>query len=192
MRPAPLLALAATLAACGSKGSPCPGRQLATFTFRTATASATCGAASAPCGVAFPSLAPFSATVTVDATGTVAWLCTGRPLAEPLEGTLTGDALDVSYPAASAAGVPAVLAACGAACAVTLRERVAGTILRGSGGEVVGFTGSLADTADTAGAASCGPCDASCGTCDASCATCVASCGTCGTPAVVTYPLVAP
>lgn len=166
------LALAGLGAGCGAAGgASCPGRAIGTFTTRAASATATCGPASGDCGATFPDLPPLTLTVSVDpAGGPRAWLCNGRRLAEPLVGTLAGDALDVASPAPAAA----VLQACGSACEVTLSERVTGTVARGTGGEVVGFDGTLVDAADRV--ATVDP----------------ASCGTCGTPTTVAYPLLAP
>ncbi len=162
MGPVRLLLLAAVLAGCGRSNEPrCRGLALATFTFQAALPDPTllsdpglaCGfdPSSAP-------LSPFTATVAVDpGGGTAAWLCTGRPLAEPLEGTLVGDALDVSL-----SNTGAVLTQCADGCAVGASERVTGTLLRGPDGTPMGFTGRLLETFTAVSAAACGACGAGC------------------------------
>jgi hypothetical protein len=144
----PLLAALAALAACGVPAAPepCPGDPLARLVLRaTVVEGAACAAAAGVVGAE-----PIAAFVSYTGAASAA-LCLDRALAAPLTGTRAGDAIEVATPAR-----PAAAPDCG--CAVQVVERVTGTVTRGAGGEVTGFSGELVnELAPADGAASCVP-----------------------------------
>jgi hypothetical protein len=142
------LAAALALAACGTSPTtpPCPGDVQARFRLQATLVEGAACADAARIDPA-PSL---TAAVSFTGAGTSA-LCPERALAEPLAGTRSGDAVELTA-AAQAIAVP------GCGCAARVVERVTGTVERGAAGDAVRFTGELADEISSAdGAATCAP-----------------------------------
>ncbi len=155
-----LLALALAALACGaSDARRCPGQPIGTLAFR-GTSLADPDPAKAPltCFVPAGTIAEFTATVTVDPGHATAWLCPEPRLSSALQGTLVGDALDVT----SGPRDGALVTSCAANCAATMQERVTGTVTRGASGEVVGFQGRLDAAMTAVKPEDCGACGASC------------------------------
>jgi hypothetical protein len=152
------------LAACSDQAEavPCPGLPVASLALvgtRTLTSCADGGPA-AGVNQLYPADVSFSATISYSASGSGAALCVARPRAEPLVGARVGDQVDLMLETRGA-----VLAACSASCAVTIRQRVTGTLQRDPAGLPSGFSGTLVDQATLDGAvagADCAPCTTPC------------------------------
>jgi hypothetical protein len=162
-RPACLLL---TLLAAGCSQSvesiPCPASPVAFLHVQGLLTQVSCAGGAPAAGVnsLFPSTVDFYGTVTFAPGGSTAALCLASPGAEPLVGTRTADQVDVSLTTTGA-----LLSGCDAACAVTVAQRVTGTLQRDPGGAPTGFTGELQDveTLDPAvPGAACGPCATPC------------------------------
>ena len=156
------LALAALAAGCTEDPPRCPGLVEGTFLVQ-ATRTAVACAAGAPATSGglddlYPPAFTFDATVAFAAEGTGAAICTLRRLAAPLTGTHQGDDLSVALEAGGA-----ILTACSATCAVTVRQELTGTLARDPGsGAATGLDGVLVDRATAAAGVDCGPCTAPC------------------------------
>jgi hypothetical protein len=174
--------VAPALAACSSApGATCPGAAVAAvqLTFiRTAQGCANGTAPKKSDGVtddwdalykpligyaeaAPPDRTPVSVTFGYGPGAGAAALCTGKPWATPLTGTVAvavaGDTIDV---AARTDG--AVLAACAATCTVTAEQQVTGLLARDPTGAITGFAGTLVETDTPRPDATCGPCTGPC------------------------------
>jgi len=162
--PASLL-LTLLAAACSETVAviPCPGSPVATFQFTNAPLTlARCdsGGPAAGMNALYPATVSFTGTVSYAASGNVAALCNIHPGAEPLVGTQVADQLDLALGTRGA-----LLSGCNAACAVTVQQRVTGTLLRDPGGAPSGFTGELVDEQKqdpAVPAADCSPCGTPC------------------------------
>jgi hypothetical protein len=131
---------------------PCPGTPLATMAFTATRTEVSC----AETNSVYPATVKFTGTISQSASDDSAALCSIRPKAEPLVGTLVSDLLDVSLDTRGA-----LLGSCDPRCAVTVTQQVSGTLARGPGGAAIGFAGTLVDTATldgTVSGASCSPC----------------------------------
>jgi hypothetical protein len=154
-RLAPALLLLVILAAgCSDsvESFPCPGTPVATMGFTGTRTDLSC----AETNSIYPATVKFTGTISQSASDSSAALCGIRPKAEPLVGTLVADLLDVSLDTRGA-----LLGSCDPRCAVTVTQRVNGMLARDPGGAVIGFAGTLVDTATldgTVSGASCGPC----------------------------------
>ena len=141
---------------------PCPASPVAILAFQGIRTDVTCAAGAPAAGVnsLYPATRDFTGTITFAPGGSTAALCVASPGAEPLVGTRTADQVDVALTTTGA-----LLSGCNAACAVTVVQRVTGTLLRDPGGAPTGFTGELQDveTQDPAvPRASCTPCTTPC------------------------------
>jgi hypothetical protein len=129
-----LLASAVSLAGCEVYAVPdpvtCPGTSAGVLEFNGTIRPSSCAFA----GSANATLV-FTGTVSFEPDGR-AWLCIDTPHAEPRQGTHAGDAIDVSY-----RNVASTLAECN--CPVDVLETVAGSLVRGDGGRLQGFTGAM-------------------------------------------------
>jgi hypothetical protein len=151
--------VAATLLACGTRATqePCPGNVQAVLTLVAQQVEGGDACASAT-GATGPGGLAVAITFTGD-DGAAA--CLQRPLAEPLIGTRTGDAIEVATPLRS-------VTASGCACTAQLRETLTGTLQR-DGVVTVGFSGELnTELVPADGAASCAPAEEG-GTCVVPC-----------------------
>ena len=157
-----LASLAALAVACAEDPPRCPGRAEGAFQLVATRTDVSC-AAGAPATTGglddlYPATFTFAATVAFAAEGTGAAVCTLRRLSAPLTGTHQGDLVTVALETGGA-----VLTACSAACAVTVRQELAGTLARDPGtGLATGFTGTLVELATAAGGVDCGPCTPPC------------------------------
>jgi hypothetical protein len=160
-RPACLLL---TLLAAGCSQSiesvPCPGSPVAFLRFKGPLTQVSCAGGAPAAGVnsLFPPSVDFTGSIIFTTGGSTAALCITSPNAEPLVGTQSP--FDVSLTTTGA-----LLSGCNAACAVTVTQRVTGTLQRDPGGAPAGFTGELQDleTQDpTVGGAACSPCTTPC------------------------------
>jgi hypothetical protein len=147
----PIAIVAATLLACGTRATqePCPGTVQAVFTLvaQQVEGGDACASATGATG-------PGGLAVAVTFTGDdVAAACLQRPLAEPLTGSRSGDAIEVATPLRN-------VTASGCACTAQLRETITGTMQR-DGGVVVGFSGELrTEVVPADGTGSCAPAEA--------------------------------
>ncbi len=155
-------ALAAALAALAACSAPttrrCPGAPIATLRFTGTLDAAGCDGGEPTGGFSplVPAQIAFVATVS-DAGGGAAAVCREAPLAEPLTGTLAGDALTASL--TSGAGV---LSGCADTCTTVTVETLQGQLTRDGGGAVTGFAGTLQDDITAAEVSSCGACGMPC------------------------------
>jgi hypothetical protein len=142
---------------------PCPGSRVATFQFKASpllASGCTAGAPAAGLNALYPASVTFAGTVSYAASGNVAAFCGIGPGAEPLVGTQVADQVEVSLDTRGA-----LLSACSARCAVTVRQTLAGTLQRDPEGLPTGFTGTFTDRATLDGAiagADCSPCTTPC------------------------------
>ena len=162
--PALLLLLAAGCTDT-AEGYPCPGTPVALVAFSGPRSAADCGAnaPAAAVNAIFPATVAFTGTIAY--AGSAAALCNIGPNAEPLVGTQAADAIDVSLETRGA-----LLGACNPRCAVTVRQRLTGTLLRDTLGAPSGFDGTLTDTATidaSVSGADCTPCATTPTTCQA-------------------------
>ncbi len=162
-RPAALLLLILA-AGCTAlvEAYPCPGTPVATFDFTGTRTSTTCAAGGPAAGAnaLYPDTLSFIGTIAASASGTTAALCVQRVKAEPLVGSQASDAIDVALDTRGA-----LLAGCNPRCAVSVHQRVTGTVQRAPGGAPSGFTGTLVDEATldaTVKGADCTPCTTPC------------------------------
>jgi hypothetical protein len=129
-----LLVAAVALAGCEVYAVPdpvtCPGTSIGTLDFTGTLRPSTCAFA----GSANATLV-FTGTVAFEPDGR-AWICIGTPHAAPRVGTHAGDAVDVSY-----RNVGSTIAECN--CSVDVVETITGTLVRGGGGLLQGFTGGM-------------------------------------------------
>jgi hypothetical protein len=156
------LALAALAAGCAEDQPRCPGRAEGAFLLQATRTAVACvaGAPATPGGLddLYPPAFTFAVTVAFAGDGTGAAMCTLRRTSEPLTGTHQGDEVAVALETGGA-----VLAACAATCAVTVRQEITGTLARDAGtGLATGFDGTLVDAATAAAGAGCGPCTPPC------------------------------
>lgn len=160
-RPAHLaLALALALAGCSGDPPRCPGIAEGVFTLVATRTEVACAAGAPADGFdgLYPPSFTFTATVAFAAEGNGAAVCTLRRLFEPLTGTHQGDQVAVALESAGA-----VLGQCSAACAVTVRQELTGTVARDPGtGAATGFDGTLVDRATAAAGVDCAPCTPPC------------------------------
>jgi hypothetical protein len=159
-----LLLLPLLTAGCNASPEvfPCPGTPVATFAFSGRLPQVSCagGAPAAGASSLYPAKVKFTGTVAYSGSSASAALCVIRPLAEPLVGAQVADQVAVEL---STRG--ALLSGCNARCAVTVLQRVTGTVQRDPGGAPTGFTGELVDqeTLDpTVTGADCAPCTTPC------------------------------
>jgi hypothetical protein len=154
----PLLAAGCTDTA---EGFPCPGTPVAVVAFSGLRSLAGCGpdAPAATVDAIYPASIAFTGTIAYAGSG--AALCNTGPNAEPLVGTQpVADDIDVSLETRGA-----LLGACNPRCAVTVLQRLKGTLLRGPLGDPSGFDGTLTDTAAidaSVTGADCTPCTSPC------------------------------
>ena len=158
-----LLLLPLLAAACSTNevDFPCPGSPVAVVAFSGPRSLAGCGP-DAPATVVdalYPASIAFTGTIAYAGSG--AALCNIGPNAEPLVGTQpVPDDIDVSLETRGA-----LLGACNARCAVTVRQQLKGTLQRGPLGAPTGFSGTLTDTATidaSISGADCTPCTSPC------------------------------
>jgi hypothetical protein len=140
----------------------CPGLPLATFAFEGKRTAVTCAGGEPTAGIdtLYPPTVSFTGTISSSASGATAALCVTRPWAEPLVGTWAAALLDVSLETRGA-----LLSGCNDRCAVTVLQRVTGSLRRDPGGAPIAFTGALVDRATQDGAvaaADCQPCTTPC------------------------------
>jgi hypothetical protein len=160
--PALALALAVLGAGCTEDPPRCPGRSEGAFLLQATRTAVTCASGAPATAQGLDDLYPrgFTATVTVSfaADGAGAAICTLRRTSEPLTGTRQGDQVSVALETGGA-----VLEACAATCAVTMRQEITGTLARDAGsGLATGFSGTLVDTATAAAGVDCAPCTPPC------------------------------
>jgi len=160
--PALALSLAALGPGCSEDPPRCPGRAEGAFLLQATRTAVTCAAGAPATARGLDDLYPpdFTFTVTVSFTddGAGAAMCTLRRSSEPLTGTRQGDQVSVALETGGA-----VLGACAATCAVTMRQAISGTLARDAGsGRATGFSGTLVDTATAAAGVDCTPCTPPC------------------------------
>lgn len=161
------IALLLPLLAAGCNDSevtfPCPGNRVATFQFKESPLLASGCAAGEPAGgigAVYQGNVSFSGTIAYAASGNVAAFCGFGPSAEPLVGTQVADRVEVSLKTRGA-----LLSACSARCAVTVRQTLDGNLQRDPGGQPAGFIGTFTDQAtidDDVAGADCAPCTTPC------------------------------
>jgi hypothetical protein len=159
-----LLVLSLLAAACSEpvETFPCPGSPVARLAFSGPRTAVTCAGGAPAAGVnsLYPAEVRFTGTLTSSASGAGAALCLANPRAEPLLGTRVADHFEVALETRGA-----LLGGCGASCAVTVLQRVSGSLERGPGGTPTGFTGTLVDQATvdlTVPGAHCSECTTPC------------------------------
>jgi len=137
--------LAVACAACGRTAAavPCPGDAQARLQLEgTLVEGADCAAEA---GITAAPLLAVTVAFTGDASAAV---CPSRALAEPLLGTRTGDAIDVS-----AEPISATFTSC--SCTLQVTERVTGALTRDGTGAAVAFSGELVDEVTPAAGGAC-------------------------------------
>jgi hypothetical protein len=164
-RLAPALQLVLLLAA-GCKppveSFPCPGNPVGVFALRGTLQSVSCAGGGPAAGVdaLYPAQFDLTGIIAYSSTGDGAALCSAVARAEPLVGTQVADQVDLALDTRGA-----LLGGCSARCAVTVHQRVTGTVQRDAAGAPTGFTGTLLDRAtldDTILGADCAPCTTPC------------------------------
>jgi len=139
---------------------PCPGTPVALVALSGPLTQVGCAAGIPAAGMnaIYPATVSFSGTIAYAGSG--AALCDIGPSAEPLVGTQVADAIDVTLETRGA-----LLGACNARCAVTVRQQLTGTLRRGPLGAPSSFDGTLTDTASVDASvtgADCTPCTTPC------------------------------